>query len=582
MDGVTGAVEDATEAINRSADAADAGFAGLPRRMEEVMAQSDAYVGVVYRQRDAVEEQTEAVEELTREEMILRREQRRTGEFQKQRHLERLREVRSEILTHQESLELSLAEAQAEQSSLAYRGSRYRSLQSTINRLRTELETATNVLRTFDLQIDRVSDADAAVFMDETAAATSRTTTAVAKGSASWREYQTDLEKLEETLTDITSAQAALVQQLRQAEEAASNAVANDDGSDEAFARIEQTAAALEAIRQEFSAQTGASRGAVAALIDYARATEEVADAVARLESMGSVITAADAALAMGELRKMADELTSGILVGEDAIESDFQERLDSIQRARAAAAATGVQDLTAYDRALDAAYQDRAEALATLAKELSPSITDLFGTPDLSYLQGDFAEFEIAGERFREIMRESVKNAMREGIQTDDWGTAFRGILADAVVSALDDSLDRLGDFLADFFLGANGQQGLLGFLGRSFSFGGGRAGGGPMHRNSWYNVNEQGAGEVLFLGKTAGEMLNAQQFREAVGGAGRGAGPVTIHSPLIVQGSIDHATKTDVLAAIQKNNMQIMQQIPGAVDARVNESIVHRRLRR
>lgn len=577
MDGVTGAVEDATAAINAASDAADAGFEGLPRRMLEAMAASEAYVGSTREARAAIDEQADAVENLSDAELELRREQRRSGEFQKQEHLQRLRDVRTEILEHQRRLEISLAELQVAQASALYQGSAYRNRARQIEVLRVELEAAARALGRFDEQIDRVVSSDPSVFMDEAAASTATLTSAVDKGSNSWREYQTDLEKLEETLGEIAGAQALLVQQLQAAEDAVVNAINADDGGAEAFARIEQATAALEAIRQEFTAQTGASRGAIAALIDYARATEDVAGAVKRLQSLGPLISPSDNSLALEELRKLSKELDAQILEGEDAVVADFNTRMDQIQRARAAAIALGITDLGRYERAAAAAQAAFAEALNALYEIQNP-----FQDIDLGSFEADLPEFEIIGEEFRRIMRDSVKTAMKEGIQTDDWGTAFRGILADAVVAGMDDALNQLGDFLADFFFGANGQQGFFNFVAQTFSFGGGRAGGGPMHRNSYYNVNEQGTGEVLFLGKTAGEMLNANQFRDALSGLGGGGGSIHIDNRMIIQGDMADRTLARAEEARKRSELLLMQRLPGVIDGRVNESIVHRRIRR
>lgn len=539
-------------------------------RYDRVLQDSAALVGNWRDAEQATQEQAEAVENLSDAELELRREQRRTGEYQKQRHIERLREIYDETQAIRQNYLNLLRDA--ERRNLNPFDLR---AQADVNEYNDAITEANRRLRELEEQLGHVARQPLSVFADEAAESVGDLGDVVAGTSRTVSGYETDLEKLNRTVREVTQAHSELAEAAASALFNSDRAIALDDGSDGAYQRIQEAATQLDLAIQKLSG-SNASREIVDAVVQYARSTNDIRRAVEAIDLAGSAIAPQDVLLAMEELRKLSDDLTGQILEGEDRAVADFQRKMDQIEEARSAAIALGIEDLGAYERAAAAAHAELAEALSALYDVENP-----FADFDLDSLTQDLPEFEVIGEEFRRVMRDSVKQAMKEGIQTDDWGTAFRGILADAIVAGLDDALNRLGDFLADFFFGTNGQQGFLNFVASSFALGGGRATGGPIQPFTRYPVNEQGAGEVLFVGKTAGEMLNAQQFRDLVG-AGRGGVTLHLDNRMIIQGDMADSTLAKARAERQRSELLLMQKLPGVIDGRVNESIVHRRIRR
>lgn len=177
----------------------------------------------------------------------------------------------------------------------------------------------------------------------------------------------------------------------------------------------------------------------------------------------------------------------------------------------------------------------------------------------------------ETAG--LRDATRESVKEGLRQGLETDDWGGAIRSIIADSVVTGLDDALNKLADLLTDFLLNTKGTAGggANDALGAIFSavggfFGGKRAGGGPVYGGKDYLVGENGPELLRLGGGQAGQVFNAAQVNAM--NAGEGAAPTFIDASIRV-GGVDMVTWPQVQAALARQSSAIAARIPGGVNA-------------
>ena len=158
----------------------------------------------------------------------------------------------------------------------------------------------------------------------------------------------------------------------------------------------------------------------------------------------------------------------------------------EQLQAAETAArnAKPEIQAVAAARKAIadaDAARLTTAERMAAERDRLNA----LVGTGDFTQAEADKAFGVFVGEQtdnLRENTRAAVKEGLRQGLVTDDWGTALRNIVAENLTDGLNDVINRLADVLTDFVLGKSGGDGgaLGAILSAIGSFGGPRASGG------------------------------------------------------------------------------------------------------
>jgi hypothetical protein len=225
--------------------------------------------------------------------------------------------------------------------------------------------------------------------------------------------------------------------------------------------------------------------------------------------------------------------------------------------------------NLTAGDE--ERARRARLEGARDYSEELLKQSAIIQKTKDLQnagYSDDDakaIAE-DLVGQIYtvRENMRSAVKDGIMEGIRTDDWGQAFRDILANALTNLL------IGN-------GSSNNSGLVNSAINWFagSFGGGRAIGGPVSPGTMYKVGENGP-EILRMGSMGGQVLTAAQVNGPVA-PGKGASGA-IDASVNFYGPIG-ADLQEVKQLLANQKFQIMQAMPYVVDARVIDSKRHRR---
>lgn len=175
-----------------------------------------------------------------------------------------------------------------------------------------------------------------------------------------------------------------------------------------------------------------------------------------------------------------------------------------------------------------------------------------------------------------QQAFRDAFVNGVREGIATDDWGTAIKNVFADALTRALDDALRSLSDLLFDFIGGM--AKGAGSYIGSSI-FGGNRAGGGDALPGHHYRVNEQGR-EWLYMGKGKGEIFNTDQLsRMFSGGMGRSNVVLNATSVFNISGTTEQLADL-VEERIHENNQQQANEFGRMVDQRVTKSQIRRRI--
>lgn len=393
-------------------------------------------------------------------------------------------------------------------------------------------------------------------------------------GGAGARGFRTDVEQATDALKSL-------------GEEAARDAklIADAVASVQSLLTTDQTAEGFTQKWREANEQLGSlyednaqraldrSRSAVQALLDLAQ--NDIPAAFEAIPSFGSILTGDDEALLREQLTQLARTAADAVAVGADAIAVEFAAKFKEIEQAQLSAMAAGIFDESVFEKAysdlfdwLDEQLSERTDVpfpydMDAVWEEMNASIGDL--------------EWEIAGEELRQVMRDSIKNALREGIRTGDWGDAFAMILADAVTAGLDDALNRIGDWLADFLFADNGALTNIANAASSWIFGQ-RAGGGAAMAGRGYRINDRGDdGEFLFMGSNPGQVLRQS---EMAGMLGKGsAAPTVVNMSLNVSGSIDAVTWPRVQEAQQQLARQIMSAVPGAVNATLVDNRIQKR---
>lgn len=390
-------------------------------------------------------------------------------------------------------------------------------------------------------------------------------------GSAG-KAYRSDIEKLRDALKDLGDEAAAEGGLIQKAVMAVDSLQQNGDRTASDFVDklkdANEQLTALEAGAGDRAFER--SRRAMQAILDFA--ANDLPGAFASIPSFGEILTSADTGLLRTELGKMAAAAGDAVSVGVDQIQKEFVATVTAVEQARAAAVAAGITDLGRFDRALQEALANLDQALEDRLETPFPydmdALTSELATPDLPEFVDQFGEL-------REGMRDAVKQGLEEGIRTDNWGDALRGVLASAIAGAMDDSLNRLADAITNILTGQNSTANNI-FAGIAGLWGGPRAGGGGVQGGKVYSWQENGK-ELLMLGKGQdGQVLNASTTRGLLTG-GQGGG--SVYAPFIVQGSIDAVTWPKVQQAMQMQRAQIMSAVPGAVNATLTDNRIQKR---
>lgn len=454
-----------------------------------------------------------------------------------------------------------------------------------------EAEAKVADLRLQIQNLDKVPGGSAGVFTGDTGAATDAT--AAVQG---YRHAIEELQAVLKPLQELRATDVATLQQLQAAYDA-NRATMEATAEDTTYLAEQEASLEAERTRQAETLERG-SRVAVQALLAYAGASGDLAEAMRQANAAADLMTAPDRAFVFGEIKGQIEEATAAIATGYAKLKMDYATKYAQINKAMIASlgfdkeafdamSASAKRQLNgAADVFLEAfavALRDLNDGAASLAQDAvalnldtagsGPSTTDLI-TGDADTLAAGILSPD-ANQAFREQMRDSVKQAMRDGIRTGDWDEAFRSVLADAVTSGLDAALNRVGDWLADFLFAPDGFLGGVingaGAWAGSMIFGGARAAGGPVSPGKTYLVGERGP-ELLTMGG-AGNVINAGDTNRMLSGMGGGAGGVVLQ--LNVAGSIDAVTWPRVEQALTVAKYQIMQAVPTVV----NGTIIHNR---
>lgn len=333
-----------------------------------------------------------------------------------------------------------------------------------------------------------------------------------------------------------------------------------------------------EVLDKQGEAAGGRSRQAVQALLDFA-GNGQLAEAFGQIPSIRDLLIGDDEALLLAELDTLAKASVDAVATGVDALGVEFEQKFKEIEAAQQAAIAAGIFDSSSFERMYGELFDWLDEQLTERTEVPFPYDMDALSEEMKGFI-GDI-EWEVAGEELRQVMRDSVKNALREGIRTGDWGDAFAMILADAVTTGLDDALNRIGDWLADFLFAENGFLTNLASSASNWASSaifGQRAGGGAAMAGRGYRVNDRGGdGEFLFMGSNPGQVLRSSDLAGMLGGS-RGQS-VSIHAPLTIMGSVDAVTWPKVQAAMQQQARQIMTAVPATVNATLIDNRIQKR---
>lgn len=404
--------------------------------------------------------------------------------------------------------------------------------------------------------------------------------------------YRTELEKLTDTLKALREARQADADTESQAFMSYDAMLSQDPAADPAALQ-----AMADKLRDMSAAMDGRelerSRQALEALIAFMDSTS-VRAAFDQLPSLSDVLLGDDLAIFRSEAQKRvkaaADAMATGIrrleIDRDAAIATASQAMADALgfdqagfdaMSASARRALDGAADV--YLDAIDQAWQDFQDGVDGMAQKFDFSGPDIpmanaYGTdPVADVLAFNNAQLTAAGifpseaqEEFRELMRNSVKQAMREGIRTGDWDEAFRSILADAVTSGMEGALNRVGDWLADFLFAPDGFLGGLingagAWIGANV-FGGPRAAGGPVSAGKMYLVGEKGP-ELLRMGGMGGNIINAADTNKMMRGGGGGM----IDASITFTGPIDATNLNEVRRMLDHQRAAIMAAMPTAV---------------
>lgn len=406
-----------------------------------------------------------------------------------------------------------------------------------------------------------------------------------AEATAATQGYRTALEALQATLKPLQEARQADLDSLGRQERAyAENLAVQQDAALGTEYLTEQEAALAKAREQANAELAVNSRIAVQAVLAYASASGNLADALRQADEAAGLLTAPDRLLLAGELKRMIDDATAAVATGYARLKLERDAKMAEIDAAMMAALGfdkAGFDALTAAaKRQLAGAADVYLEAFADLERRFQDDVRGLanvagigdFATPELDSngkgptIADSFASPEALAS-FEERMADSIKYALRDGILTGDWDQAFRSVLADAVSTGLEGALTGLSNWIAEFLFSPNGflgsvVNGIGAWAGASI-FGGARAAGGPVSAGKIHLVGERGP--ELFMPSHSGKIINASETNRMLGSIGGGGGGVVVN--LNVAGSIDSVTWPKVEAALQATSARLMSAMPTAV---------------
>jgi tape measure domain-containing protein len=285
----------------------------------------------------------------------------------------------------------------------------------------------------------------------------------------------------------------------------------------EEIKKLQQYTTALEALDQAIGnirASTegvfAKSRAAVQALISFADATQDIETTEERMRSLGNVLSGADWGVIFNHIAGIRKELEE-------------------------------ISQIFPSDRAF----------ILDVVGDIEPILPT--------------QEFEDEFGELRENIRNSVKDGLRQGLIDDDWGTALRSILATAITSAMDESLNNLADMLTNFLFGTGGKSSGGIFSAIFSAFGGAKAGGGPVKAGVAYIGGERG--KELFVPNVNGNIITAADLNRLMSAGG--AGGQAIDARTIIYGNVDSVTWPQLRDTLQANNQAMAARFPGAVNA-------------
>jgi TP901 family phage tail tape measure protein len=171
------------------------------------------------------------------------------------------------------------------------------------------------------------------------------------------------------------------------------------------------------------------------------------------------------------------------------------------------------------------------------------------------------------ATQEKREEFREVFSGAMKQAIESGNFGNAIKSVFADRAAAGLEKALDKLSDAIFDAFSGSGG---FGGFLSSLF----GKAGGGPVQAGKPYRVGELGPEMFTSKGKQymiPGESGSVIPNRTVAKAAGGGASGVVNNTSIVVQGNVTEDVMPRLEAAIAKAQNQTLKQVPGIARATV-----------
>ena len=265
---------------------------------------------------------------------------------------------------------------------------------------------------------------------------------------------------------------------------------------------------------------------------------------------------------------------------GNEELANHLEEELDILQ-AQLEYQELGLSAVEAMDAAITeivgkrqaAAQFAQEQAAADEASALAMQRYDEFRLKQNEANQRKDDEARAEAE-LQDRIADSISRGLEEGIRSDNWGQAFRGILASATTSALSEAIDDLAGALVGLFKSAfsgvnlGGSGGGIGSIFGSL-FGGGRASGGSVRAGMRYMVSEQGP--EMFVPTVPGMVVPRFEgpSSAALNGVGGGSS-ISVTAPFIVQGSITE----DVLPRVQAMIAEQSRQLPRIIDSQVRDS--------